>query len=253
MNAQDNKIINGNCWVAYFDILGFENQVLDFQKQYGSGNLDVFVKNYYEEILEYIESQLKKQTEFMPVRFDYVCSSDTFLFFAPDASKDSYLTMDSIGRHFFVGMIWKRIPFRGALTIGDFYADKEKNIFVGQGLIDAYKYAEKQDWIGYVLTPKVYEKLFETNLDLRRRSDYVEYDVPIKRKETVNGIVQIKKCREKLFAHRINKYPHIEKSIMQMQQETKSRHGNDYEIKYKPKYEKVLKFIKDTKLKSINN
>jgi len=246
---QSDNVINNICWVAYFDILGFENQVLDFQKQYGSGNLDVFVKNYYEEILDYIESRLKKQTELMPTRFDYVCSSDSFVFFTADDSKESYVTIDQVARLFFFRMICKEIPFRGALIIGDFYADKEKNIFVGQGLIDAYKYAEKQDWIGYVLTPNVYEKLSGTALDLRKRSDYAEYDVPIKRKEIVNGIVEIKMGREKLFAHRVNKYPHIEESIIQMQQEAKSRYGDDYENKYKAKYENTLEFIRTTRLK----
>ena len=246
---QSSNIINDVCWVAYFDILGFENLLHYAQKQWNAANLDVVVRCYHEEILRYIECQLKRETNFTPVGFDYVCSSDSFVFFTVDDSNNSYLTIDRVGRFFFRKMIWKGIPFRGALAIGDFYADKQKNIFVGQGLIDAYKYAEKQDWIGFVLTPRVYERLSGTNLDLRRRSDYVEYDVPIKRKEIADGIVQIRTVTEKLFAHRVNKYPHIEESVMQMQEVAKSRYGKDYEDKYKGKYENTLEFIRTTRLR----
>lgn len=246
---ESSKIINDNCWVAYFDILGFESLLLYIQEQFSSANLDVVVRCYHEQILRYVESQLKKQPNFTPVEFDYACSSDSFVFFTADDSNESYLTMDHVSRLFFFRMICKEIPFRGSLTTGEFYADKQKNIFVGQGLIDAYKYAEKQDWIGFVLTPTAYEKLCGTYLDLRKRSDYAEYDVPIKRKEIVNGIVQIRKSREKLFVHRINKYANIEKTIMRMQQEAKNRYGKDYEDKYKAKYENTLEFIRTTGLK----
>jgi len=94
-----------------------------------------------------------------------------------------------------------------------------------------------------------YDKLCRTDLDLRKSSDYAEYDVPIKRKEIVNGIVQIRKSSEKLFAHRINKYMNIEETIMRIQQEAKNRYGKDYENKYKAKYENTLEFIRTTRLK----
>lgn len=245
---EQEKIVNGNCWVAYFDILGFKNQVLDFHEQNGSGNLDVFVEIYYE-ILRYIENELRKKKDFTPAKFDYICSSDAFLFFACDDSIDSYRTIDRVARFFFRRMIWKRIPFRGALTVGDFYADKQKSVFVGQALIDAYRYAEKQNWIGSVMTPNACEKLCGTTFDLRRRSDYKEYDVPIKRKEIINGAVHIKTARERLFAHRINKYPGIEKSIMQMQGEAKVRYGKDYEAKY----DNTLAFLRTTRLRACSS
>jgi len=158
--------------------------------------------------------------------------------------------MDQVARLFFSRMICKEIPFRGALTIGEFYADKKRNIFVGHGLIDAYKYAEKQDWIGLVLTPNAYKQLCESDLGLiRKKSDYVEYDVPVKRKVIENSTEQRKKSREKLFAYTISRYQSIENTIMRMQQEAKNRYGDDYENKYKAKYENTLEFIRTTRLK----
>jgi hypothetical protein len=48
----------------------------------------------------------------------------------------------------------------------------EHNIFVGEALIDAYEYGEKQDWLGFLLTPAVYETLHATQLDVRERIHY---------------------------------------------------------------------------------
>jgi len=245
---QSDNVINNICWVAYFDILGFENILWYTKEETGSANLDVVVRCYHDQILRYIENQVRQQTNFTPAKFDYVCSSDSFVFFSANNSIDSYATMDAIGKSFFDKMIINlNIPFRGALTIGEFYADKEKNIFVGQGLIDAYKYAEKQDWIGLVLTPNAHKELCETDLNLE--PDYVEYDVPVKRKVIHNGVEQVKKGGERLFAYRISKYQGIESTIVRMRQEAKNRYGDDYENKYKAKYENTLEFIRTTRLK----
>jgi len=49
--------------------------------------------------------------------------------------------------------------------VGELYTQKKKNIFLGRALIDAYEYGEKQNWLGFILTPKVYERLKNTDLD----------------------------------------------------------------------------------------
>jgi len=239
---ENGEIISGDCWLAYFDILGFENRVCHFTKQHGKGHLDIFVENNYEEVINYIEDELRKRTDFTSVEWHCSWFSDTFLFFAAADSKEAYLTIDFVAEKFFLKMVRNRRPLRGALTFGEFYAKKEKNIFVGPALIDAYRYGEKQKWIGLVLTPMARKRLKEIRPSLNGGSvDYADYDVPVK---------PLVSEEERLLTSRISRYGDLKMTIQQMQRETKSKNPEGYETKYKVIYENTLKFIQTTQMKS---
>lgn len=244
---QNHEIINTNCWVAYFDILGFKNRVLDFVRQYGKGHLDIFVKNDYYDILDEAKRRVQQHRKLLD-KINYAWFSDTFLFYIPTDSKGHSATViESLARQFLLSCIWKRSAMRGALSAAEFYVNKKDNIFLGPALIDAYAYAEKQDWIGFVLTPKACSELQKFDLCPPDRGKYVKYDVPIKIKENhgKDGTV-IKASTEKLHAFKMHKYQQVENCISQMQQEAKNKYPEDYETKYKSKYKNTLKFIRET-------
>lgn len=245
---QSGNIINGTCWLLYFDILGFERQVQNHLQSYGKDGLEFLVDYYHTEILNEIESKLRAKSPFRAGEFHYAHFSDTFIFFTPDESIDSYLMLEQVGRHFFVEMLWKGIPLTGAMTIGEFYSDTARGIYVGKALIEGYKYADKQDWIGYILSPKVNELLCGSDLSLQRSIDYAECDVPIKIKENVEGTTRISTGNERLFACRIGKYPHVEESIEQMMQEAQNQSQGEQKKEIIRKYENTLKFIRKTRL-----
>jgi len=46
---KDSNIINGNCWLACFDILGFKKRILGFEKANRVGTLDRFANVIYKE------------------------------------------------------------------------------------------------------------------------------------------------------------------------------------------------------------
>jgi len=56
-------------------------------------------------------------------------------------------------------LIQAEIPARGAIAFGELYADASERIFYCKGLIQAYEYAEEQDWIGLILSPSTVERL----------------------------------------------------------------------------------------------
>ncbi len=240
-----NSIINDTCWLACFDVLGFRRQVVEFVRGCPGGNLDVFVDNYYVPIIRSIEHEIKTQLKYRGCSFEHAWFSDTFLFYVPnDGSPDSYITIDAVARHFLSSMLRQKTPFRGALAVGELYADKRNSIFVGDALIEAYTYAEKQDWIGLVMAPSVPKRLRGSPLDpTERRSDYVVYDVPTKGKGLVGGEERVRRSTERLFAHRIHKYPGVETSIERMAKEAESRCPTDYCGEYGSKYENTLRFI----------
>jgi len=253
------KTINGNCWIAYFDFLGFKNLIETFTKINGEGNLDVFRLNYYDDIVRIakkVVNKVKRINNTLSGEIGYSWFSDTFIFFAPEGKPGSYgscISIDAILRRFFTGSLLKGNLFRGALSFGDFYANTKDRIFLGPALIDAYEYAEKQDWFGVVVSSKAIKKLKGTKFDIDKRADYANLDVPVKNVDDQEDIIQIKREKENLYAYRISKHTDIEKIIIQKQDEAQIENPDDYDVKYKPKYEEVLKFLRETKLRSVSN
>jgi hypothetical protein len=100
----------------------------------------------------------------------------------------------------------------------------KKNIFIGEALIDAYEYGEKQNWLGFVLTPSVHAHLKGGSLELERRAHYRHIDDPKIIKHTKS---------DNVYAYAFNngsvngKNPFLKAlSLMRTQA------GKDYESKY---------------------
>jgi len=173
-------------WVAYFDLLGFENRVK--------------VQNAIWPILdEYRRALAEIRSNPGEIRRKWF--SDTFLFYTPDDSERSFAGIERACQFFFYRMIKSRMPVRGCLTIGDFYEDTSDDVLVGPALIEAYKLAEGQDWLGFVLSPDA----------VRRRDQYGspkdcyrEYDVPVKSHEP------LKRLEAFIVSHRFPPFPAYE-------------------------------------------
>ena len=237
---ENNKIINGNCWIAYFDILGFESLLNELK-----GHLDIVARTY-EEILAFIEKDVRIWRDSV----DAIWASDSFLFYTFDDSPQSFTIINIVAQHYFVGRIWKRKPLRGALSFGEFYSDKEKGIYVGPGLSDAYKYAEKQDWIGFVMTPDACKNLRGTKLseDLDNGGlNFSRYSVPVKKKEKNDGLITIKETNEQLYAFKMTCFDYnnsnltesrIKEMMYSAQNNNTAKDGSVVK-----KYENTLNFI----------
>lgn len=247
----DNMVTNDVCWLACFDILGFKNEMSlyrQYERKYGIKYLAILAGEYQERVLDYIEHRLVEQGRFADIPWYHAHFSDTLLFFSPGDSPDSYLTLDSVVRCFFYEMLIQRIAFRGALTCGEFYADRARGIFVGPALVDAYKYAEKQNWIGYVLTPQAREKLAGTRLCPAQSKDWAMYNVPVKVKVPVTATDE-----EPLFAYRLSECSEADNCIRQMEKEAKISVGEEiYSRECRPKFDHTKLFLKSTKLRSLS-
>jgi len=200
-------------WFAYFDLLGFSNLVLN---------------NRIEHVLPVYESVLKdiarKAEPNKSKGLSYSWFSDTFILFTKGSSEKEFALIEQASRLFFQNLILKEIPVRGSLTIGGLYTLQKNNIFIGEALIDAYEYGEKQNWLGFVLTPSVHAHLKGGSLELERRAHYRHVDDP--------NIITHKKP-DNVYAYAFNngsvngKNPFL-KSIHAM----KTQAGKDYEEKY---------------------
>ncbi|MHC4558535.1 MAG: hypothetical protein ACYS80_14675 [Planctomycetota bacterium] len=168
---EGSKIINGDCWLAYFDILGFSNIVESFPAEF---------------IREKLKEALKEGEQFNAIcRFK--CFSDSFIFYTENDSMDSFRCVRGASAFFFralfTGNKVPHFPMRGCLDVGEFYADEENGIFFGRVLINAYKLSEGQEWIGFVLSDKARQKLNNAESTAFKSSKYSlfqEYNVPYK-------------------------------------------------------------------------
>jgi hypothetical protein len=156
-----------NRWLAYFDLLGFKNLVR---------------KNYIEDVLSIYEEDaldsLRKSAEPHKINgISFFWFSDTFIIFTKGDSEKEFAYIEQVSRLFFQRLILNHIPVRGALTVGSFYADQDKKVFLGEALIDAYEYGEKQNWLGFLLTPHVYHHLKNSSIPLKRRLCYRPADI----------------------------------------------------------------------------
>ena len=244
---KNHELINGTCWIAYFDILGFK----DLLSKY-NGLLDMFVGDHYEKILKQMKAKVGPWQDTLTATW----ASDSYLFFSFNDTIESFCRIYLLSQWFFNALISKDIPVRGALTSGCLYADDKSRIYVGPGLIDAYEYLEKQNWIGLVLTPSVKQKLKGTDFSdyPDQALDFIKYDVPIKKKKNINGAIQTELASERLYAYKFSRFPgtisYAEEIIRRMYQIAKNELGEDREFMYKDKYENTLKFIEHLKQKS---
>lgn len=241
-----NSIIKGACWLGCFDMLGFKRRVLNFQKWYKDDGPEILAYDI-EEILNSIRNDVHSCSSCYHAEINYVHFSDTFVFFTSDNSIDSYCSIETLMRHVFVKRLWDKYPFTGAITCGNFYADLQKNIYVGEALIQAYKYVEKQDWIGCVLTPQAQENLSGTDFDPKERLVYVQYNVPVKIEKISHGMTTISKETKYLYAYRIGMNGYVEESVQQMRNEAEMQCLQEKRESIIRKYDNTLKFIQDTR------
>jgi hypothetical protein len=156
-----------NRWFAYFDLLGFANLVRQHEIEH--------VLPIYEDVLNSITQKADAKRG---KGLSYSWFSDTFIVFSRGDSDQEFAFIEHVSRLFFQKLILGGIPVRGSLTVGLLYTQQKKNIFLGEALIDAYEYGEKQDWLGFILTPSVYNHLKDGSLQLDSRAFYRPVNIP---------------------------------------------------------------------------
>jgi len=225
--------VYGNCWLAYFDILGFKNILRNHYAMKTAG-LDAFANFHYKDVL----GELKRVGKYSPDDITAIWFSDTFLLFAHDDSHRSLVSINQAATHFFEEVISQRWPLRGALGIGEFYADPNNGVFLGQALVDAHRYAENQDWIGFIVTRDACAAIRQTDVVLDRW-EYVEHDIPFKKRladDDGSGLYAYRPdglWREILLSR-----------IQEMQSRARNECPKEYELRHKGKYERTIAFLK---------
>ena len=148
-------------WFCYLDLLGFRSMVQS--KEIG------IVVSLYEDVIRTIENEEESDK---PLGIYRSWFSDTFILFTRGNSLLEFSHLDNAARRFFRSLIYSKIPVRGAISHGRLYSNQKNNTFIGEALIEAYEYGEKQNWIGLLLCPSVYAALEGTKLHVPERFNY---------------------------------------------------------------------------------
>ncbi len=182
-----------NRFVAVLDVLGFSSMI---KNSHSPENIRDIIKSLENDIF-LICGRSPGQT--IPngryPKCHPVMMSDTILIYSDDDSRESYkqimaqshmILMLSIGnalgvklksngkKEFFTGSTYR--PLRGAISHGEFYADRDSDIYFGPAFLDALEWEKAQNWIGMILTPECakycQQKGFSSDM-------LVEYDLSV--------------------------------------------------------------------------
>jgi hypothetical protein len=182
----------GKKWVACFDLLGFSK----------------LTNNSINHAFNHVERCLleAKQKSLCDQKLRRAWFSDTFLFYSEDDSSSSFHAIDFLSKNFFEMAILRNIPVRGAMACDEFYADETNRIFIGRALVDAFRFGEKCNWVGFVLCPSAVCQIEKLNTSAPRdivSNGYKLWNVPTKQK-IVRGAEPseeaIVECSEKMQA-----------------------------------------------------
>ena len=170
---QYERKLDVNRWMVYFDLLGTRSLLASRDR------LQVFV------VCNEAIRQCQRSAMWTNNRLKTAWFSDTFLILAPNGSKESFKDLSRMARIFAYFLIQKRIPLQGAISCNRLYADFNERVFFGSALVEAYEYADGQDWIGLVLCPSAKKRLnlnrFKSPDVGEERSYYVFHKVPWRR------------------------------------------------------------------------
>jgi hypothetical protein len=205
-------------WFCYLDLLGFTNLV-------NSETIERVMPTY----LEIIAMLSKHAMHFKARRLLHSWFSDTFVIYSRSTSYDDFRSVEYVGRRFFEELIANEIPVRGAITCGGLYSQSTRNVFVGPALIDAYKYAEGQDWLGFVLTPTAKAQLQDDELQILRNYHPIQIEGAVK--PTVTGPV--------LGFTFVNSASHRQNQNLAALENMRAKAGQSY----RAKYDRTIEFI----------
>lgn len=208
-------------WFAYFDLLGFSNLVQRTSIEQ--------VMPLYQEAL----NQLERSPEDKKAQGIYVSwFSDTFIIYSRGSKAEDFANIEHVSRLFFQHLILNKIAVRGSLTFGDLYSQQEKNIFIGPALIDAYRYGEGLNWLGFILTPNAIHRLEEVSLPVKERTFYRKLTNVDLLKPGINGPISAFSFNNGLVQ---GKNPYI-KALTEMRKRS--------DPKFQDKYDNTINFIK---------
>jgi len=124
------------------------------------------------------------------------------------------------------------IPIRGAISVGSFMRSKDSRSFIGKAFLEAFEYAEDQNWLGLIITPTAIEKA----------KSYEVNPILLSHNFRSSSVIPMRKFKDQYVeAYR---FPDCSEIHFQRLNEMKTRSLE----KYHHKYERTIRFIEANNL-----
>lgn len=149
MRTDNNWEITGKRFVAFFDILGFKDKVMrePHEKIYNDlAGIQVETTDKLYDVL----GKPSMINLFGDSDIDVVKFSDTIVVFAKNDSIENFILFLISARFLFTSFLKKGFPLKGAIAYGEISVDKERQLYLGQPIIDAFLLEEDVNYIGVV-------------------------------------------------------------------------------------------------------
>ena len=162
--------------VAFIDVLGFKSLVERDEKF------------RLEQYFAYITSNLKEYSKKGKGEIDYILISDAIVLIV-DFTGNWLQQLIQIVSVIQARLLILKIPLRGAISFGDVYLNRDDNIIVGSGLINAYLLEEKAIYPRVIIDRKLM-KYGDMKLVLNRERNLSWLNVS-EYKDSLNGFIYI--------------------------------------------------------------
>ncbi|MDR2027353.1 MAG: hypothetical protein LBQ01_07335 [Prevotellaceae bacterium] len=153
MKNSDTSSITNNRFVALFDILGFKDRVMrePHEKIYADLAEIQIKENTLNEILG-DDPVVERLLGVHIVKF-----SDSIILFSQNGEIESFIVFLISARFLFSLFLEKKFLIKGGMAYGNVSLDKEKQLYFGQPIIDAYLLEEDVNYIGVVVHNSIEE------------------------------------------------------------------------------------------------
>lgn len=186
------KIVNpSQRLVCCADILGFSPK---FKRMHSIQKYDEYFQiiNVLKSSCHNIGDYRVDPPEYSWQRVNFYWFSDTFILYSREFQFDSCEhdicpeALSDMLRDFFISIkslflrfLYHGFPLRGGIDYGEYIADPEQNIFLGEAGIRAYKTSEKHAWAGISVLPNLSDRI---SRESKVNELLVAYQIPLKDK-----------------------------------------------------------------------
>jgi len=190
--------------VAHLDILGMSTLVENnFTEAWGMLSDLVDVRDH----VQVHEYEFVETSERLRVfeRIKIITFSDTLLLFTAGASDLELKSMIILVSEIFHKTLFKCVPVRAGISVGEFWFNLYKAMYAGPALIEAYRTGEAAQWLGIAFAESAQKMAAALNMQSTGSDVVVRWPVPVKNGERDGRVVNW----PAIFAHDLEVKPPI--------------------------------------------
>lgn len=175
---------------------------------------------------------------------DYLCYADTFILYSKSDENKNYPALQHAATHFMEKCIYKAIALRGAISFGEIAVGHDRRFIIGKAFLDSHRYAEDQNWLGLILTPRASAQLKEVKSDTMRsgihpeRSGFIYTKIPRREWSRLDEQVHAYTFCRGAFSFECPLLPKLREMQVQALEESKTKYENT--IQFIEKYWRTI-------------